>query len=337
MRSVLLVLVLLLAPAAANATVQVVDQTNALSPAQKAALEGTPAGNRVVVNFVSASSQAALGSDMDRCVTTPNTVCIGVDPGHRWTSTRFGIDSGVRSSDFIQVSRAGNLEFKDGNWVEGVQAIISRAAAVSVRADKPAAVIVNQTSPVIEKPTPVWPFVVGFGLLGVVLLLVWRSIRRQQKRTQEIADDARRETAEVASRNIEAGRQDDFDRRLSGRRASCGYTSPAAPAAPTPAVFVNNPAPVVVGGGSPSDFATGLVLGEVMAESRRRDDDYVSRRRRDPTPAPVSHISSPEPSYSSGGYDSSSSSSYSSGGDSSSFSSFDSGSSFSGGGCDSSF
>jgi uncharacterized membrane protein YgcG len=323
------------------------DSTNTLSPSSRSELEGVQSRSPVHIVFKESPSQAALGHDMDACIATPSTICIGVDPVHRWTSTRFGVDSGVRSGDFQQVARAGNLDFKQGDWAGGVKAIISRAEVLSVKSNAPSAVILQQ--PVIEHGVPAWPFVVGFGVLAIVTAWIIVSVRRRTQKALEDANkaiqDVRTEAAELAGKNID---EDHWGERLEAsqeaRRRSARHPihhdrvparhgDQGLPASPSTAA---SPSVVVVGGGgSPADFATGLLVGEALESGR-------GRRQRTPTPIPIPRREpTPAPSYSGGG-DDSPSSSFSSGGDDSSFGGggFDGGGGggdFSGGGGDSSF
>ena len=336
----------------------VLDSTGALSSQAKAELEAVQTRFPLHVVFKEEPSQAALGKDMDACVATPSTICIGVDPGHRWTSSRFGVDSGIKSGDFAQVSRAGNLDFKQGDWVGGIKAIVSRAELLSTKSNAPTAVVIQ--NPIIEHPVPVWPFFLGFGALAAVGGYVLWATRRRTKRVLEEADkaiqDVRGEAAELAGRNIKDERWErSLDESLARKAAipakakeedfcpvcstpivkrKCSCRQPAAPAPPSPVV--------VAGSSSGSDLVTGLVIGEALAADREsyrrhRTPTPIPVSRRDPTPEPVSRRDpTPEPSPSGG--DDSSFSSFSSGGSDSDFGGGGGGGGdFSGGGGDSSF
>src|SRR5512147_1307710 len=298
-------------PFVANATVTVNDQQHVLSGPQLAALQNASSNHRVVANFVDASSKAELEGMMSRCITTPNTICVGVDTKHKFTMSRFGVDTGIRASDFQQVSLAGNLDFKEGRWSDGVLSIISRANVVSQRTSTGATpVIINQ--PVVEKPFPMWPFYIGFGFLILAGWLVIRRIRKNERKAMDAIDDVRKEAGELASRNIEAEKQSEFDRELEAVKARTsptfhstvtGRTDSTKPnysnrpkadpyqprvrktATPRPVVHVvrdTPPPPPVVVVSPPSsglgDFATGMMIGEAL-----------SHRHHTPTPLPVHH------------------------------------------------
>jgi uncharacterized membrane protein YgcG len=346
----------------------VLDSTGTLSSQAKTELESIQTRFPLHIVFKDEPSQAVLGKDMDACVVTPSTICIGVDPGHRWTSSRFGVDSGIKSGDFAQVSRAGNLDFKQGNWVGGVKAIVSRAELLSTKSNVPTAIVIQ--NPIVEHPVPVWPFFLGFGVLAAIGGYVLLTVRRRTKKALEEADkaiqDVREEAAELTSRNIKDERWErSLDESLAkkaaipakaeeaaipvkvekkdfcpvcstpivNRKCSCAKsTTTSHPtrrrAAPVPAP----PSPVVVvGSSSGSDLVTGIVVGEALAANR---ESY--HRHRTPTPIPAPRRD-PTPEPSSSGGDDSSFSSFSSGGSDSNFGGGGGGGDFSGGGGDSSF
>lgn len=365
-----LVVGLLLLTGTAQAAVHVNDQVGILSAAAKADLEATPTQHRVVANFITASSKEDLDAMMGRCITSPNTICVGVDPTHHWAFTHFGIDTGVRKVDHREVSLAGNLDFYAGRWAEGVKSILSRANAVSVRSNAPAAVVVNQ--PIVEKPFPMWPFFLGGGLFVILVFVMISWIRKRERKAMEVLNDARGEVGEMASRNVERDTAEDFQRRLDASMKKDSV--PAVSRTPTPTGLRKNgvrrryadqartyeppayspppPAaapPVIVTQSSGSDLVTGLVIGQALGESHHHDHERYRERTPEPvrerTPAPMY-----ERNYDAGGYggrftdsdsggdgssfggSSDDSSSSSSSSDDSSSSSSDSGSSYDGGG-----
>lgn len=328
--------------------VDVKDTTSTLTSAQVKDLENVGTGFKVHVVIESVSAQGDLNTHMSACIDSPNAICIGLDPIHRWTSTHFGVDTGIRSGDFQQVARAGNTDFKQGLWTDGVKAIISRAGVMSQKTSAPAAVIVQ--NPVIKEETPVWPFVLGFGFLAVILAVVIIRVRRSMNKTM---NEFRDEAAEMRSRNIkEQAWADQIEQKVttqptaqtvsqtSGIVGGSAAWAPTPgrgqtfrPAWPAPSYAAAAPASVVVIDNQPSFVEQAIVLD---ALSRSRDRDYEEDRRRaerdesDRKSRESTYSSSP--SYDSGS-DSSSSSSSDSGGDSSSY---DSGGGGSDGGGDSS-
>jgi len=295
-------LLVVLATNAAQAAIIVDDQVGVLSPAARQDLAATSTPHRVVASFVKVASEADLDALVGKCVTTPNTICIGVDPVHHKTRSHFGIDTGVPRSTFQQVSLAGNLDFKTGDWAGGIKSIIARADAVSLRVDRPAAVVIETTR--VEAPFPKWPFYVGFGLLGLLVgFFFWRA-RKRERELLAARDDMRREAGEYAGKNIEADRDRDVERKfreIEESRRPARRSHPAVdwrpePIAPQPAASQT----VVVSSQSGSgDLLTGLVVGEA-----------IGRRERTPAPEPRRHRTpTPVPSYSSDDYSSSSSSS----------------------------
>jgi len=195
--------------------IEIRDQTNTLSPQARAELGAVATKHRVVANFVFVPTKGTLSQQMASCVSTPNTICIGVDAQHRFTATEFGYDTGIRKDDFAQVARAGNADFHAGNWADGVKSIVSRAEVMSVArsaAGDARPVIVQ--SQVVRHETVYWPFLLGFGVLAAIVtvfIVAWRKARQRVDRTLA---NYQTETAEMASRNLREQEREDFDRRL---------------------------------------------------------------------------------------------------------------------------
>jgi uncharacterized membrane protein YgcG len=175
----------------------VADQSGTLTPAQRQELESTPSAFRMKVVFESRSDATILRQDAKACVDSPSTICLVVDAGHKRTATEFGVDTGIRSSDYPQVARAGNPDFHEGHWVDGVKAVSARASVMSQKTSAPAAVVLQQ--PVIEKPVPIWPFLLGFGAIVMGCVLIWR---RNRKKFEKTIEEFKEEAAEMRSNNI---------------------------------------------------------------------------------------------------------------------------------------
>lgn len=321
-------------------SVQITDSAGVLTPAQTAELQGISSPQRVKAIIENPSSKPELQAHVQACVDSPNTICIGVSPGLRYTWTEIGVDTGIASSDFQQVGRAGNADFKAAvggdreGWSNGIKSIISRAQVLAHH-ETPTAVVrheIQQT--VVEHPVSATPFVVGFGLLGGVIGVVWYFVHRNQKRIQNALENAQRETAEMAARNIRAAEREEVATpRPAPSTAQYEHESmsPAAGRAATAArvrAMSNPPAyapptTVIVDRGSNNDFATGLLIGQAAA-ARERTPAPVYRRERTPTPSPRYRDDSSSSSSSSSSFDS-----FSGGGGGGSF---DGGGGFSGGG-----
>jgi len=331
------------------------DLSAVLTPSGLAELQQYPTKYDVTVEFngqwptLDGLTQAA-----HNCISNPNKICVFVDPQHKHVAVRFGTDTGVAPANFDMVSKAGNASFHAGDWVNGVKGILSRAEVTSTKSNQPTAVIVQQ--PVIEHPMPVWPWLLGFGILAV---LGWVVIAMARKRTRKLIeeadsklDDVRREAGELAQRNIKeqawADRIEETTRpvrSIPARPARVKTPVPAKPAQSGPefeSMFKRTPSRGNVGTATPrrrntpepavvvvnqgnNDLLTGMLVGEAMT------------RRRLPTPEPVRRHRTPTPEPSRSSW--SSRSSDDGGGSSSIFSSSDSGGSggsFDGGGsCDS--
>jgi uncharacterized membrane protein YgcG len=322
-------------PSLANSTVLVNDLQHVLSGNELASLQSTSSNHRVVITFTDSVSQIDLDGMMSRCITTPNTVCIGIDTKKHYSRSHFGIDTGIKSGDFQQVSLAGNMDFKEGRWADGAKSIISRANIMSQRTNTGATAVVIQ-QPIVEKSFPKWPFFVGFSFLALVLgIILWR-IRKREREAMNAIGDVRREAGELASRNIEAEQRNDFDKRLrevtgptreigtvTGRTASTpnfsnkpkpapapkprpSYHPPKHRRIPTPLPRPKTPAPIVVAAPSSGagDFVTGMMVGEAMSHHHRTPTPAPTyHRRRTPTPDPS--IFSSSDSGGEGGSDSS--------------------------------
>lgn len=201
-------------------SIRVTDDVGALSASAKQALEGLSSPLQIKVVFQSAPSREVLSNDMWKCVISPDIVCVGVDPKHKFTATQFGKATGISQSDFPTVARAGNADFHDGNWTAGVKAIVNQANTLARQSHEYSSPIyktplshqieivgaaqnpIHQTLIISETPVPVWPFILGFGIIAVVVWLSVRYLRKSQDRFTRAIENKEREAAELASRNI---------------------------------------------------------------------------------------------------------------------------------------
>jgi uncharacterized membrane protein YgcG len=205
-------------------SVKVFDSVGVLTSAQRAELEGITSPHTVKLLLQNTSSKPEFQNVIKTCVDSANTICAGVSPKLRYTWTEIGIDTGIRSGDYNQVGRAGNVELKIGlggdsqGYVDGFKAIISRAQVLAHRETAvPTPVVIHQprTETVVEHPVSAWPFVIGFGVIGALVGVVWFISHRQQKRTQRALENAEREAAEMAQRNIRDQRwADEIEKRV---------------------------------------------------------------------------------------------------------------------------
>ncbi len=289
-------------------SITVHDSIGALTPAAKADLEAAQSPFRVKVLFES-TSKPELQAHVHACVDTPNTLCVGVDPGHRFTWTEIGTDTGIKSGDYTEVGRAGNADFKVGQWSDGVKAILSRGAALRHTA------VVQQPTTIVEHSTPVWPIVVGFGAL---VLVIWLLVRKLRRDVHTARAELQEERGEYLHRNVDAmtapapAPEPPRVTRPTIPARPVPYTPPTRayvpPARSYPPVMIA-PAPPV----GPS-FTDGLILGGALApppapavvvidRERLREPERRRHRERTPTPAPSyspSYDSSPSSSYDSG-------------------------------------
>lgn len=286
------------------------DQTGTLSQGDIARLQAIASPLDVKVRLAATETRGELDVDVGQMVTSANTLAIGVDPVHRYTFTHFGTGTGISRGDFQAIARAGNGEFHQGHWAEGINAIVASASAASSREAAATGVVVQPTT-VVEHEAPVWPFILGGGLFVLMFAVFVHWFRRRASKLDAAVDGLNQEANEHRARNVEEQAwHDEFAAKHApaklSRPPSRGVrsvpSSPAyAPAAQAVPSIVNNQP------GNSNDLLTGVLIGESMARAE---------------PAPVI-VETPR-SIDSG---------YSSGSDSSSFStpsSFDSGG-FSGG------
>jgi len=328
-------------------SVAINDTIGILRPLDRAAITATAVSSpfRVKVLFEK-TSKPEMQQQLHRCVDTPATICIGVDPVHHYTFTEFGVATQISPVDFQDVGRAGTADFRQGHWASGVMAIIERGVTLRhyemTPASSPAAVtpvIIEQPRMVVERPIPIWPFVVGFGILMACALVAWRLLHKQAKKTEEAIKGLNEERFEYASRNIMA--DDDFEKKISSIAATttddtktaaqssssrATLFTPTQPSRAVPFMIPTLPTPsppssptVIVDSGRGDDrFFEGMMMGEVLSRpipepARYREVVVEEPVRREPDSEPAhdaggsgsdfstdSHSASPEPSFSAG-------------------------------------
>ncbi len=271
------------------------DHEGVLDASQKRDLEATNASSHVVVNLVKVESPAVLDQLTQSCVTTPNTLCIGRDNGHKWTSVHPGIDLGIKGDAAIEVRKAGNADFRSGDVVGGLKAIVSRSEAVRMKQSTTAVVIDHN---VVKHETVYWPlFVIGGGLVAIVVFFVLKA-RRSAKKAEETMRTVQTEAAEAASRNIEADRDDDLNRKFRAlehpervdsvkvERPIKAKSNDAMALGSQAKAAHSTPVPVIVNTGP--DFMDGVMMGEILSHRNEPSypREYEPSRRREPTPSP---------------------------------------------------
>lgn len=299
------------------------DKASVLDTNQRRDLEATNASSHVVVNLVNAGSPGELDVLTQNCVSSPNTLCIGRDNSHKWTSVHAGLDLGIKGDGAVEVRKAGNADFRSGDVVGGLKAIVSRSEAVRMKQNQTAVIVENQ---VVRHETSYWPlFVIGGGLIVIMVFFVVKA-RRSARKAEEAMRVSQSEAADAVSSNISSDRDRDLNRRFAQmlerpegadhmavggivpveaavRPDPVRYTPPSPPRAPMPVrapepvlrpsrVVVHHhhhrtPAPVVVSTpvvvNSGPDFMDGVLIGEALG---RREPAYEPPRRRERTPTP---------------------------------------------------
>jgi uncharacterized membrane protein YgcG len=268
------------------------------------------------------------------------TVVVAVDVGHHFTTVQTSPDIGFSVSG-TGVSSEGNTYFKQGNWVGGINAILTRTGSYQNHA------VVIQNTPIIQANDSNVGWYV-FGGLGLFVSCIvgyvayqWAKQRKHQQAIDELESETVALRAERYDAKIRRLEEDEFMSQLapkieekpkrragakSSTQSSTRYSAPRAPRTSTRTVaqpVITQPSTVVVDRGG-NDLLTGVMLGS-MLNDHHHHDTVVERD---------SHSNSSSwgdsSSSSSSSWDSGSSSSSSDWGSSSS--SFD----FGGGGSDSS-
>lgn len=257
-------------------------------------------------------------------------VSVGVSPVKHFSFVHSSGSLGVPPGP--QVAQAGNAFFRQGNLVDGIDAILAKANELRVEPRDATPYVPGKDERVVQSQagvpivihehhtaSGVWWGVSAFvvAVTAVVLYAVWRA--RKARLAAEAAEAAlATEAAELAARNVEESTWHDqmkANRQPTGSPATRAQFFPPMGYAPSPTVVVQN-------------NSNDLLLGYELC---RMSEPRVVERQVEYTPAPSYEPpdTSSSSDYGGGSDDSSSSSSFDSGSDSSS-------SSDSGGGGDSS-
>jgi hypothetical protein len=135
------------APAAYAGTLRVEDDAGDLTSQSiqqiQRVVAGAPFDGRLVVTTRYEDAQD-LSRYVGTLVTSPDLVVVGLDPAHRHVQVHFGTGSGVARSEWANIERAGNDDFRKADWAGGAAAIFRTAAQstsgeVAPQAGRPAA------------------------------------------------------------------------------------------------------------------------------------------------------------------------------------------------------
>lgn len=309
------------------------DLTGVLSHSDAASIQALPSHLNFRILVTSATSKGDLDAAVGRSVNSSDTVAIGLDPGHHWVYTHFGVGTGIAVADRVPIERAGSPDFRAGHYADGIKAIMSSASAASSRVEH-GSVVIKQETAIVDHGVPIWPFLVGFGALTVVIILVWRAVRRRQNDVIEAAEDVRDEARKAWKRGEEE--QGWHDRFAAGAGKGAGVSPlrqsgpsvtpleiPPGPAS-VPVIHIHQSAPIPVapmmmpqpyyGGGGNNDFLTGMLVAEALEQPRVEREVVREVVREEPRYESRREDSSPALDTSSSSYDSGSSSCDSGGG-----------------------
>jgi hypothetical protein len=230
--------------------------------------------------------QGALEDHAHAAVNGPNVMVIAIDPKRHRTVTRFGVSTGVKPGDYDSISQAGSAHFRSHEIRQGIEAIVARARASQ---EAPVAISASHTPVVIKEGLGfgAWLCIVlgGCALVGFIVWLV-RKQQRDRKRFERALDDNRLETSELLSRNVHELVREDAP--ASGRSTNQTRTvlpekwsTPRRRHAPTVVVapsqvVISQPAIVQPQGGS--DFATGVLVGELLGRRPAVEREVIVER-----------------------------------------------------------
>lgn len=251
--------------------VTVRDQAHVLSSGDVARLSSDAAPWPFDLHVLTAvfPTRDLLEDQAHQWVDSPRAVVVAVDPQNHHVVVRFGTGTGVHGGDFDSLAKAGNAHFRSGDWVDGIEAIGVRAYASTQTAS---GISVSNEPVVLQQGLGfwIWALIVGAGA-GLVWLTWW-----VMRRSREVLDENRLETAELRSRNIkDADWERQMDESVARRPTppSIPRSRPAARVCPSSAGGNGGTSSVVVNqqGSSGDGLLTGMLIGEELGRGRDRD------------------------------------------------------------------
>ncbi len=133
--SLLLVLAALLTTGSAFAgSLQVHDSAGLLTGSDRRAIESAAARCPFDVRVLTSTDyadQGAFSRYVGAQVSEPNMIVVGVDPAHHHTQVHFGTGTRVAESQWSNIERAGNVDFRSARWAPGVAAILDAASGAA--------------------------------------------------------------------------------------------------------------------------------------------------------------------------------------------------------------
>jgi hypothetical protein len=170
----------LLSGVAFAGTLQIKDDENLLSSADRSTLQSEAGAYPFAVRVLTTSAHSG---DFDHYVGeqvgSPDMVVVGVDKEHRHTSVHFGTASRIAPSEFHAIEQAGNANFKSGDFRAGIEQILNRAK------DSVGSAPVNDTSHAgapVPAPAPAQQtgggFPYGWLVLGGLVFVAFLAMRR---------------------------------------------------------------------------------------------------------------------------------------------------------------
>ena len=207
--------------------------------ALETAAEAWPFEVRLVTS-TTAASKGAFDAVVAKAVDSPNVIAIGIDPTHKTTIVHFGKGTDVPASQWAAVISAGDGEFKEARWTDGVVKIGDQA------------VTARQVTTVVSQPetSPTLFLLIGaVGAIGLAVgIAIYLGIRNHYRR-------------EEAMRRLRLDREEE-KRWWDAHERKHGYSS-----APPPR-YAGRPATTVINnqsGGGSGDMALGFIAGHATS------------------------------------------------------------------------
>lgn len=216
-----------------------------------------PFSTRVLTSTASANRGAFERRAMD-ALNSSDMLVIGIDPAHRYVVIRMGTGLNLEPGGYSRIASAGNDNFKNSRWADGIIAIgqkaqsqvtysnyIQHSKSLEVPVRPPPRIVVHET----EGNS------IGWLLLGLIVTLiaicsVWAIITRRRDRQARIDAEA--------ERILNADRQH-ANRPSVQTNAPASFMPSQYQAAPREPSYAPGPQPIAVPAPTPAPASTPIV------------------------------------------------------------------------------
>lgn len=282
-------------------------------------------------------SEGAFIQHVERSLTGPRALSVGIDPKHHFTSIAFGGSLGIPRSEWVDIRKSGNSYFKARDFAGGFSEIARSTHRALMAAEAGAVMGVPASKVEVVPQLPAskpeaqphsdgsslfWATLfIFFAIIGIGTYLLYRQRQYAQiAHARRVVDETVGGLSAITSRDLGA-----FERAnvpAPRTQAATGNPPPpptryySSPSPPPQTVVVQDSQTAVVQDSS-SNLITGLMLGQMMAKpSPTPAPRSPTPPPRAPSPPPRRASTPPRSSYGSWSSDSSSSGGWDSGGDS---------------------